>query len=99
MYGRPGARACSGSHLKSSDISLYSVVRTPGPYGLRGFVFHRPCRLEIVLQFTSAWPDLADAISIDWICNLAAIGCRLAVAIAPHRFNCDFPVMLYGSNY
>ena len=42
MYGRPGARACSGSHLRFSEICLYSVVRTPGALRTPGVRFSSP---------------------------------------------------------
>ena len=64
MYGRPGARACSGSHLRFSKICLYSVVRTPGALRTPGVRFSSPlparnrlaihvCRLASRLQSQS----------------------------------------------
>ena len=64
MYGRPGARACSGSHLRFSEICLYSVVRTPGALRTPGVRFSSPrparnrlavhvCRLASRLQSQS----------------------------------------------
>ena len=85
MYGRPGARACSGSHLKSSDISLYSVVRTPGALRTPGVRFSSPlpARNRLVLQFTSVWPDLAAA-KLLAACNPLC----LIAAPAPRGCNC-----------